>query len=304
MIPISILLGAAAALLVAVAPVGGSICTQDFDYAAWAASQTFHVGDTLVFENGAGSSADQVSASADGAPTCIDRNPINPGLKTLTLSAAGPWHLICPNGQALEITVIATTTTTPSPPGSTADHRAPQPWYYPPRKAVTSILYYLAWTPWTVVSLTFYYLAWTPVKVIGWTLYYLALAAWNVILSIFYYLLWTPGKVLCWGFYYLSWAGWSVVLWILYYVAWTPSKAVGWGLHYVVWGVWKLVFWTSCFFAFVLLEGLMKPVNDQCFEAVRGWWFELLRLLFLEKLTVIRGQWFEPSRRFILEKLN
>ncbi|KAF8028974.1 hypothetical protein BT93_E1597 [Corymbia citriodora subsp. variegata] len=96
---------------------------QGVDYSTWAASQTFNVGDTLVFTYSGTHSVQQVSK--DDYDNCNTGNAIKSysgGSSTVTLSTAGPMYFICPtaghcqSGMKLAVTFGSSSTTPGSPP--------------------------------------------------------------------------------------------------------------------------------------------------------------------------------------------
>ncbi|KAI4356621.1 hypothetical protein L6164_000630 [Bauhinia variegata] len=110
------------------------------DYAAWAATQTFTVGDNLVFNYDSSHGVDVVNE--DDYKSCSSSNPINSfkgGRTELMLSSPGRVYIICPTaghcsaGMKLAITVVAAASNTPgggSP--STTTPAGPPP---PPRES-------------------------------------------------------------------------------------------------------------------------------------------------------------------------
>ncbi|KAI3424517.1 Phytocyanin domain-containing protein [Psidium guajava] len=116
--------------------VGGSSgWTQGYDYGTWAASQTFNVGDTLVFSYGSTHSVDQVSK--DDYDNCNVGSALKSytgGSNSISLSSAGPMYFICPTlghcsgGMKLAITVGSSSTTpgsSPSPPSTSTPTGSP-----------------------------------------------------------------------------------------------------------------------------------------------------------------------------------
>ncbi|KAK3433946.1 hypothetical protein EUGRSUZ_D01225 [Eucalyptus grandis] len=111
--------------------------TQGTNYATWAASQTFNVGDSLVFTYTTLHSVDQVSK--DDYDNCNTGNAIKSytsGSTTIPLSTAGPMYFICPtsghcsSGMKLAITVGSSSTSpgsSPSPPSTTTGTTSPPP---------------------------------------------------------------------------------------------------------------------------------------------------------------------------------
>ncbi|XP_030513827.2 uclacyanin-3 [Rhodamnia argentea] len=96
--------------------------TQSYDYGTWAASQTFNVGDTLVFSYALTHSVDQVSKDDyDNCNVGSALKSFTGGSSTITLSSAGPMYFICPTlghcsgGMRLAITVGSSSTTPSSP---------------------------------------------------------------------------------------------------------------------------------------------------------------------------------------------
>ncbi|KAI3724970.1 hypothetical protein L1987_64739 [Smallanthus sonchifolius] len=103
-------------------------------YITWASSQTFTVGDTLVF-NFATNAHDVAEVREEAYGPCTTANPIstnNTGPAILTLTRPGNHYYICTfgthcqAGQKLTITV-AESSTTPAPPGSTTPPSPPAP---------------------------------------------------------------------------------------------------------------------------------------------------------------------------------
>ncbi|KAI6702821.1 hypothetical protein NL676_011957 [Syzygium grande] len=97
--------------------------TQGYDYSTWAASQTFNVGDTLVFTYTSLHSVDQVSK--DDYTNCNSGNALQSysgGSNSITLSSAGTMYFICPTaghcsgGMKLAVTIASSSTTPGSPP--------------------------------------------------------------------------------------------------------------------------------------------------------------------------------------------
>ncbi|KAI7756841.1 hypothetical protein M8C21_025026 [Ambrosia artemisiifolia] len=100
------------------------------DYTTWAASKTFNVGDTLLFNYGSSHGVDVVSKS--DYDNCATGNAIesySSGPTTVKLTQPGPMYFACPSfghcstGMKLAINVVSqssntptttTTTTTPS----------------------------------------------------------------------------------------------------------------------------------------------------------------------------------------------
>ncbi|KAG5559456.1 hypothetical protein RHGRI_009106 [Rhododendron griersonianum] len=105
-------------------PSGGAAA-----YVTWAATQTFAVGDILIFNYNTGAHDVAVVSSKTAYEGCTKTNPISTettGPTNITLSTAGEHYYICTfgnhcdQGQKLAITVTAnTTTSTPPPPGTT-----------------------------------------------------------------------------------------------------------------------------------------------------------------------------------------
>ncbi|KAM1019019.1 hypothetical protein FF1_040444 [Malus domestica] len=122
------------------------------DYDSWAASNTFTVGDTLVFNYGSSHKVDIVN-QADFA-SCSSSNSLktyDDGATTITLSQPGPAYFICPsaghcgNGMKLSVNVVAagtpsgtpsTTPSTPTTPGSIVSPPPPPP---PPKGAANTL---------------------------------------------------------------------------------------------------------------------------------------------------------------------
>ncbi|KAG5538742.1 hypothetical protein RHGRI_019338 [Rhododendron griersonianum] len=106
--------------------VGGSSgWTQGVNYATWASSQTFAVGDTLLFSYDSSHSVDSVSQSDYN--NCNVNSPQNsytggstiislPSLGTMYFICGTPGH--CQSGMNLAVTVSAGTNGTSSPGGS------------------------------------------------------------------------------------------------------------------------------------------------------------------------------------------
>ncbi|KAM0071814.1 putative Phytocyanin domain, cupredoxin [Helianthus debilis subsp. tardiflorus] len=112
------------------------------DYTTWAASKTFNVGDTLLFNYGSSHGVDVVSKS--DYDNCATGNAIDSytsGPTTVKLTQPGPMYFACPSfghcstGMKLAINVVSQssntpTTTTPSDgsnssPPSTTDPSTP-----------------------------------------------------------------------------------------------------------------------------------------------------------------------------------
>ncbi|XP_060673483.1 uclacyanin-3-like [Ziziphus jujuba] len=127
-------------LMVAAAPavqgvehiVGGdNQWSQGVDYVAWAASQTFTVGDTLLFVYGTTHKVDEVN-EAD-YKNCKFGNAIDShddGNTSISLTKVGSYYFVCPisdhctGGMKLSVNVVAATPgptgSPPSPSGSTS----------------------------------------------------------------------------------------------------------------------------------------------------------------------------------------
>ncbi|KAK1403524.1 Cucumber peeling cupredoxin [Heracleum sosnowskyi] len=123
--------------------VGGStgwiIPTSTSAYTTWAASQTFTVGDTLVFNFTTGAhTAAQVKKAAYDA--CTTTNPIavwTTGPSSVKLTSTGPHYYICtipshcnPLGQKVTINVVSAAATSPASapsPTVTSSTGAPTP---------------------------------------------------------------------------------------------------------------------------------------------------------------------------------
>ncbi|KAF5744269.1 uclacyanin-2-like [Tripterygium wilfordii] len=111
--------------------VGGSSgWTQGVDYSAWAASQTFTVGDNLVFNYGSTHQVSEVTQA--NYNSCSSSNSIktyNDGNTKIALSKVGSIYFICPvnghcaGGMKVSVNVVAASGNTPapgtSPPSST-----------------------------------------------------------------------------------------------------------------------------------------------------------------------------------------
>ncbi|XP_077235103.1 mavicyanin-like [Tasmannia lanceolata] len=106
------------------------------NYTNWAAGETFHVGDSLMFIYGNTHTVDEVSSSDYNS--CSSSNTISTavsGNTSIALSAMGSRYFICgttghcPGGMKLEVTVSAATgpTSSPSTPGSTSPPPPPPP---------------------------------------------------------------------------------------------------------------------------------------------------------------------------------
>ncbi|KVH89327.1 mavicyanin-like [Cynara cardunculus var. scolymus] len=106
--------------------------TNSGDYTTWAASKTFNVGDTLLFNYGSSHGVDSLSkADYDNCATGNAINSYTGGATTIKLTKPGPMFFACPSfghcslGMKLAINVVSQTTTTPSsdnnqsPPSST-----------------------------------------------------------------------------------------------------------------------------------------------------------------------------------------
>ncbi|KAF7137361.1 hypothetical protein RHSIM_Rhsim07G0037000 [Rhododendron simsii] len=115
--------------------VGGSSgWTQGVNYASWASSQTFAVGDTLLFSYGSSHSVDVVSQSDYN--NCNANSPQNSytgGSTIISLPSLGTMYFICgtsghcQSGMNLAVTVSATTNGSapggsPSPPPPPPHH--------------------------------------------------------------------------------------------------------------------------------------------------------------------------------------
>ncbi|KAL8091972.1 mavicyanin-like [Apium graveolens] len=112
--------------------VGGSGgWNQGVNYANWASSEKFAVGDNLIFNYGSSHSVDEVSQSDYNS--CTAGNALNAytgGQNTVALKKSGPMYFLCPSfghcggGMKLSITVAAASTPTtptatpPTTPGS------------------------------------------------------------------------------------------------------------------------------------------------------------------------------------------
>ncbi|KAI3681333.1 hypothetical protein L6452_36124 [Arctium lappa] len=112
--------------------------TNSGDYTTWAASKTFNVGDTLLFNYGSSHGVDSLSkADYDNCDSTNAINSYTGGATTIKLTQPGPMYFACPSfghcslGMKMTIKVVTqstnspTTTTTPSsgnnlsPPSST-----------------------------------------------------------------------------------------------------------------------------------------------------------------------------------------
>ncbi|ESW08277.1 hypothetical protein PHAVU_009G033500 [Phaseolus vulgaris] len=91
------------------------------DYSSWTSGKTFAVGDTLVFNYGAGHTVDEVKES--DYKSCTAGNSISSdssGASTIALKTAGTHYFICSvpghcsGGMKLAVTVKAGKDTTPS----------------------------------------------------------------------------------------------------------------------------------------------------------------------------------------------
>ncbi|KAL2491230.1 Cupredoxin superfamily protein [Abeliophyllum distichum] len=108
---------------------GNNGWNNNFDYSSWASSQTFNVGDNLVFNYGFTHSVYEVRSKSD-YDNCNTGNPNathSPSPTTIPLNAAGSRYFICPTsnhcsqGMKLAVNVVAGSTTpggSPSPSGS------------------------------------------------------------------------------------------------------------------------------------------------------------------------------------------
>ncbi|XP_068652037.1 mavicyanin-like [Aristolochia californica] len=114
-------------------------------YSNWASSQTFRVGDTLVFNFVTGAH-DVAQVSKEEFDSCTASNPIGPiiinGPANVPLNATGNHNFICAvgghcnAGQRLSIVVVSADTTPPTSPNSPVpDARAPTGSTAPPRSA-------------------------------------------------------------------------------------------------------------------------------------------------------------------------
>ncbi|XP_057967383.1 cucumber peeling cupredoxin [Malania oleifera] len=104
-------------------------------YSTWASSQTFSVGDSLVFNfvTGAHDVTEVTKANYD---SCTSTNPISQettGPATLTLKSTGAHYYICSipghcsNGQKLAITVVGSGSGSPAPQPASTPRRASPP---------------------------------------------------------------------------------------------------------------------------------------------------------------------------------
>ncbi|XP_019188432.1 PREDICTED: uclacyanin-3-like [Ipomoea nil] len=95
--------------------------SQSGDYTTWAASETFTVGDSLVFNYGGSHGVDEVSK--DDYDNCNAGNALRSftdGKTTIKLSKAGPMYFMCPSfghcqtGMKLAINVQSGSSSTPA----------------------------------------------------------------------------------------------------------------------------------------------------------------------------------------------
>ncbi|XP_075647092.1 mavicyanin-like [Castanea sativa] len=124
--------------------VGGSQgWIQTGDYTTWANSQTFAVGDTLLFTYDTTHQVDEVNQADYNS--CTSSNAIknyNGGSTTIPLTTAGPMYFICPTpghctqGMKLSITVVAAGTTPSGSPTTPTVTSPPPP---PAKNGVASI---------------------------------------------------------------------------------------------------------------------------------------------------------------------
>ncbi|KAK1393840.1 Plastocyanin domain-containing family protein [Heracleum sosnowskyi] len=114
--------------------VGGSQgWNQGVNYATWASSEKFLVGDNLIFNYGSSHGVDEVSQSDYNS--CTAGNALNTytgGQNTVPLKKSGPMYFLCPSfghcggGMKLSITVAAASTPTATPPTSPESPSTPK----------------------------------------------------------------------------------------------------------------------------------------------------------------------------------
>ncbi|KAH9601959.1 hypothetical protein KSS87_000332 [Heliosperma pusillum] len=107
--------------------------TLGVDYGTWSSSNSFLVGDSLVFDYGSGHTVDEVKPS--DYKTCTIGNPIttdNKGSSTILLQTPGTHFFICgvighcSTGMKLSVNVLASAgTDSPSTTGTTPSTDAP-----------------------------------------------------------------------------------------------------------------------------------------------------------------------------------
>ncbi|URE14673.1 Plastocyanin-like domain [Musa troglodytarum] len=117
-------------------------------YPEWAASQTFAIGDTLVF-NFATGSHDVMEVAKSDYESCSTANPIGSTITTgpasVAITSAGEHYYICgfsghcDAGQKLSITVASSPSATSPPPTSTGSD-GPTPPVTPGSDAAASLL--------------------------------------------------------------------------------------------------------------------------------------------------------------------
>ncbi|RWW30972.1 hypothetical protein BHE74_00013716 [Ensete ventricosum] len=117
-------------------------------YPDWAASQTFAVGDTLVFDFVTGTH-DVMEVAKSDYESCSAANPIGStittGPATVSITSTGEHYYICgftghcAAGQKLSITV-ASSSSTPSPPPTSTGSNGPMPSVTPGSDAAASLL--------------------------------------------------------------------------------------------------------------------------------------------------------------------
>ncbi|CAA2991821.1 plastocyanin-like domain [Olea europaea subsp. europaea] len=111
---------------------GNNGWTESFDYSSWTSSQTFNVGDNLVFNYGPTHSVYEVSrADYDNCNTGNPRSTHSPSPTTIPLSAAGSRYFICPTSnhcsQGMKLAVNVVAAGTPAPGGSPPSGSRPTP---------------------------------------------------------------------------------------------------------------------------------------------------------------------------------
>ncbi|KAF8380595.1 hypothetical protein HHK36_028083 [Tetracentron sinense] len=134
---------------------GNSGWDTGFNYVNWAATQTFSVGDRLVFTYGGSHSVDLVSKS--DYDTCATSNVMasySDGNTTITLNSTGSIYFLCPKsghcGQGMKLAILvtasntpSTTTSSPPPPKSPTTNTATNTTSPPPPSGATGSFYNL-----------------------------------------------------------------------------------------------------------------------------------------------------------------
>ncbi|KAJ9163087.1 hypothetical protein P3X46_022797 [Hevea brasiliensis] len=138
--------GAEAAVFVVGDTFGWQIPTNSTFYSSWASSHNFSVGDTLLFNFTTGVH-DVANVTLDAYTNCNASNTltvINTGPANVPLTATGMHYYICTfpghcsSGQKLAVNVGGSTSSTPSPPGTTTNPPPPGTTANPPPPGTTA----------------------------------------------------------------------------------------------------------------------------------------------------------------------